>query len=222
MKILVADDHELFAEGMRYMLNGLGGAARTVHARDADTALQLLVEDEEIELLLLDLGLPGMDGLSLLRALRGREVDVPVIIVSATESPQDIRQALAAGALGFIPKSHSAGEMLAAIRTVLDGNIYLPVEMQACRGAAAANGDPALPSGRAKEYGITQRQLEVLCLAARGFLNKQIALTLNIGEPTVKAHLGAVFQALKVHNRTECVQKARALGLFDDTTLGSQ
>lgn len=209
MRILLADDHPLFLEGMCQILKQLGEATNIHCAETADAALYLLRGDIEFDLLLLDLGLPGTDGLSLLHSLHEEALLVPVIVVSASEDSRRIRAALAAGALGFIPKSHHAADMLTAIRQVLDdGEIYLPDNVRASiehasRSEAGATG-----------HGITPRQHQVLALLVQGRTNKQIAQQLTLTEHTVKAHVGALFQALKVTNRTECAQQAQQLGLL--------
>ncbi len=216
MQILLADDHPLFLDGMRHILAQLDDAVQVHCADSGEAALRRLRGEDDFDLLLLDLGLPDTDGLGLLHILREEAITVPVIVVSASENLHQIRAALATGALGFIPKSYHAGQMLGAIREVLEtGRAYLPDGIRAQLDRLAA--DDALPAGR----GITARQRQVLGLLAEGLANKQIAQRLNLTEHTVKAHLGALFQLLKVGNRTECVQKAQRLGLLaGDTPSG--
>ncbi|HEB94029.1 MAG TPA: response regulator transcription factor [Gammaproteobacteria bacterium] len=215
MQILLADDHPLFLAGMRHILSQLDETVQVHCAEAGEAALQLLRGEIEFDLLLLDLGLPDTDGLGLLHILREEAIMVPVIVVSASENLHQIRAALAAGALGFIPKSHHAVQMLDAIHEVLDeGEIYLPDDIRAHIDRLVANDE--IPASQ----GITSRQRQVLSLLAQGLANKQIAQRLNLTEHTVKAHLGALFQILKVSNRTECAQKAQRLGLLaSDTPL---
>ena len=213
MHILLADDHPLFLDGMRHILAQLDDAVQVHCADNGEAALRRLREKGDFDLLLLDLGLPGTDGLGLLHLLREEAITVPVIVVSASENLHQIHAALATGALGFIPKSYHAGQMLDAIRDVLEtGQVYLPDDIRAQLDRLA--GDDGLPMGR----GITARQRQVLNLLAEGLANKQIAKRLNLTEHTVKAHLGALFQLLKVGNRTECVRKAQRLGLLTGDT----
>ncbi len=209
MQILLADDHPLFLDGMRHIFSQLETPVQVHCAESAAAALRLLRGETEFDLLLLDLGLPDTDGLGLLRILRDEAILVPVVVVSASENLHQIRAALDAGALGFIPKSHHAEDMLGAIRRVLEeGETYLPDDIR--ERIAQLEMSEEIPAGR----GITARQQQVLALLAQGLANKQIAQRLNLTEHTVKAHLGALFQALKVANRTECVQKAQRLGLL--------
>jgi len=209
MQILLADDHPLFLDGMRHILARLDDAVQVHCADSGEAALRQLRGENEFDLLLLDLGLPDTDGLGLLHSLREEAILVPVIVVSASENLHQVRAALATGALGFIPKSYHAGQMLDAIRAVLEtGEVYLPDAIRARIDQLEADGSPTAAQG------ITARQRQVLGLLAQGLANKQIAQRLHLTEHTVKAHLGALFQLLKVGNRTECVQKARRLGLL--------
>jgi len=213
MEILLADDHPLFLDGMRHILSQLDDSVQVHCAETGEAALQRLRGEIEFDLLLLDLGLPDTHGLGLLHILREEAIMVPVIVVSASENLHQIRAALAAGALGFIPKSHHAGQMLDAIHKVLDeGEIYLPDSIRAHINRLAVSDE--IPASQ----GITSRQRQVLALLAQGLANKQIAQRLNLTEHTVKAHLGALFQTLKVSNRTECAQKAQRLGLLAGDT----
>ncbi|HFE32552.1 MAG TPA: response regulator transcription factor, partial [Gammaproteobacteria bacterium] len=199
MQILLADDHPLFLDGMRHILAQLDDAVQVHCADSGEAALRRLRGEGDFDLLLLDLGLPDTDGLGLLQVLREEAITVPVIVVSASENLHQIRAALATGALGFIPKSYHAGQMLGAIREVLEtGQVYLPDDICARIEQLVAGDEP--PAGQ----GITARQRQVLSLLAQGLANKQIAQRLSLTEHTVKAHLGALFQLLRVSNRTEC------------------
>ncbi len=216
MEILLADDHPLFLDGMRHILSPLDDTVQVHCAETGEAALQRLRGEIEFDLLLLDLGLPDTNGLGLLHILREEAIMVPVIVVSASENLHQIRAALAAGALGFIPKSHHAGQMLDAIHEVLDeGEIYLPDSIRERIDQLAVNDEISVGQG------ITSRQHQVLTLLAQGLANKQIAQRLSLTEHTVKAHLGALFQVLKVTNRTECARKAQRLGLLADNTLSN-
>ncbi len=216
MQILLADDHPLFLDGLRHILSQQDDSVQVHCAETGEAALRLLRGGIEFDLLLLDLGLPDTDGLGLLHILREEAIMVPVIVVSASENLHQIRAALAAGALGFIPKSHHAAQMLDAIHEVLgEGGIYLPDDIRTHIDRFIANDETPVSQG------ITSRQHQVLILLAQGLANKQIAQRLNLTEHTVKAHLGALFQTLKVSNRTECAQKAQRLGLLADNPSSS-
>jgi len=206
MRILICDDHALFRDGLRLVLERLEPAAELVESSDSQGALDLVAADDGFDLVLLDLNMPGMDGLTALRRLRGDHPAVPVVIVSASENPREVRAALDAGASGFIPKSSKSSVLLSALRLVLDGGIYVP--------PVALDATPDLDARRSDRAGeLTPRQLEVLSLMARGLTNREICGVLGIAEGTVKTHIAAIFEALEVTNRTEAAVAMRDLGL---------
>lgn len=211
MKILVADDHALFRDGLRYLLGQLGEALELLEAKDGAEALELARAHPELDLVLLDLGMPGIDGLAGLRLLRARCPAVPVVILSGSEEPADVRQALDAGALGFIPKSSTSQVMLSALRLVLSGGMYLPPSYMLERPAVRM---PLAAASSVESLGLTPRQLDVLRLLGQGHSNKEIARVLDLAEGTVKLHISAILRALGVDNRTRAVvAAARLLGL---------
>ncbi len=201
MKIGIVDDHGLFREGMRYVLEGLGDGVEVLEAASGVEALELLEAHPDLAVLLLDLKLRGEDGFNLLQAVRARELAPPVIVMSASEDRADIERVLRAGARGFIPKNSSAALAVNAIQLVLAGGVYLPPDMLVA--------EPA-PENVAR---LTPRQRDVLTLLAEGKSNKQIADRLQLAEPTVKMHVTAVIRALGARNRTEAVTRALQAGL---------
>ena len=215
MKILVVDDHPLFLDGLLQVLKKLDKRLEPVQVSSAQTALEVLLQDANFDLILIDINMPGMDGIDLLTTLVERELWVPAVVISAQDNPRFIVQALDAGALGFIPKSFNAHELLTALQTVLQGEIFLPdiVAKQIDQLRRAESG--ARPTAKkGQDYGITPRQIRVLELLVKGHSNRAIANTLNLSEHTVKSHLKSIFVSLGASNRTECVQKAVQLGLI--------
>lgn len=211
VKILVADDHALFRDGLRYLLGQLGEPVEVLEAKDGAGALELAGAHPDLELVLLDLGMPGIDGLAGLRLLRARCPAVPVVILSGSEEPADVRQALDAGALGFIPKSSTSQVMLNALRLVLSGGMYLPPSYLE---RAQSGMRVPLAASSVGSLGLTPRQLDVLRLLGQGHSNKEIARVLQLAEGTVKLHISAILRALGVDNRTRAVvAAARLLGL---------
>jgi DNA-binding NarL/FixJ family response regulator len=207
MRVLVADDHQLFIDGIALILNKLDAVMEISAATSAEQAIALLESGREFDLVLVDLGMPGMDGMSILRRMHERGVWLPLVVVSAEEDAHAIKSALDAGALGFIPKAHGSQQMLAALKAILDGDVYLPTDIE--------NRINLLERRRTPGNGtITRRQHEVLELLAKGYSNKQIATSLFLTEHTVKAHLHAMFAALNAANRTECVQIAERRGIL--------
>jgi len=210
MKILVCDDHALIREAMRGVLKELVPNACVTEAADGRRALELIEQDPQPELLLLDLNLPDRDGLTMLGDLRERHPEISVVVLSAFQDRETVRRALRLGALGFIPKNTEREVVLNALRLVLAGGRYIPV--QALDGAApraAADSRSASPAdlrdGLPSGLGLTDRQTQVLALVMEGKSNKAISRALSLAEHTVKNHLTAIFKALQVTSRTEAV-----------------
>jgi DNA-binding NarL/FixJ family response regulator len=206
MNILVVDDHALIREAMRRVLKDLTPAAIIVEAADGRQALQLVADHAELELVLLDLTLPDIDGFSLLAQLRKTHPAVAVVVLSAQHDRGSVTRALDLGASGFISKNAGREIILGALRLVLAGGIYIPLEILG-RGEPVAAHAPAGPNG---DLGLTMRQRDVLALVMQGKSNKAICRALELAEPTVKNHVTAILKALKVTNRTEAVIAARA------------
>ena len=203
MHILVVDDHALFREGLVLLLRQMGEQVDTREASSAEEALHQLDLMSEIDLLLIDLGMPGIDGIDLLSALRERGLDCPVVVISASEELHDIQRALAAGAQSFIPKSTSSSMLLDGLQRVLQGEDWLPREIHA---RLRQRQNDTLPE-------LTRRQQHILEALTAGDSNAEIAQRLNISVHTVKFHLATLFRLLDARNRTECVTRARELGL---------
>jgi DNA-binding NarL/FixJ family response regulator len=218
MKILIADDHALIRSGLRSELATLG-AAEFVEAWDAASARHAFDRHRDLDLALVDLTMPGMDGAKSIAALRADFPTVPLIVVSGVDAPAQMRAVLRTGAAGYIPKSALAQVMLQAIRLVLAGGQYVPPELVRALDADAGESAPAGMRARAAPAGIdtgrlqslSPRQKEVFALLAKGLSNKMIARQLAISEGTVKSHVATIFDVLNVHNRVSAVAEARAL-----------
>jgi DNA-binding NarL/FixJ family response regulator len=208
--ILLVDDHRLFVEGMRYLLAMLGDDIQVQECYNAHSAITRLDRGERYALAVVDLSMPGVDGFSFLRSIRERRISCPVVIISSSTDPADIRTSLSEGALGFIPKSASKEEMLCGLRSALRGEVYLPdhlAKMIASVPKSAAQA--SRPSSESDVDGINQRQVEVLQLMVDGKSNKEIASVLDVSESTVKYHIGILFRVLGVRNRTACINTAQ-------------
>lgn len=215
MKTLLVDDHALFREGMRLLLGSLDAHAEVWQAADVPAALALLDDAAAMDLVLLDLHLPGLTGLEALHRLRAGNDTVPVVVLSGDENPRLVPEAIDAGAMGYILKSALPDEMMAALDRVLAGGIYLPPLSRDDGSRGPISGRAPVPDSRARlrDLGISRRQAEVLVKLAQGKPNKVIARELAISDTTVKSHVAAVFGALDVHNRTEAVYAVARLGL---------
>ena len=203
MKILVVEDHVLMREALRGVLKELkGDAAVIMEAPDSRQAMQQIEQNPDVELVLLDLGLPDRDGFEILSELAERYPTISVVVHSAHQDRERVMKALDLGAVGFIPKSAQREVMLSAFNLIFSGGIYIPPEIldrgQATPMSAQTRPASSLkPPVSAADLGLTERQCRVLDLA----------------EPTVKIHVSAILKALKVANRTEAVLTAAALGL---------
>jgi DNA-binding NarL/FixJ family response regulator len=208
MKIIVADDHTLFREGVRHILTDLGGDVIVLQAGDYAQAETLLVTHPDADLAIIDLKMPGMEVAGSLKRLTQAACTVPIVILSASEDPADMQRVLQAGVMGFIPKSESPAVILNALRLVLSGSIYIPPAM-------LRTGGTTLNPGRADAGNtLTPRQRDVLHHMAQGISNKEIGRQLEMSEATVKAHVTAILKCLNVSNRTQAVSVAERLGLF--------
>ena len=214
MRALVIDDHPLIQEAVGGMLRRLDGTADVEVASDCARGLELAGRAAEPDVVLLDLNLPGLSGIAAVKAWRARFPGVPVIVLSAAADQQTVLAALGAGAAGFIPKSSSNEVMLSAVRLVLAGGKYVPSEAL-IRSAGPAESAPSISRNASTldSLGLTERQIDVLRLIARGASNKVICRELNLAERTVKAHITAVFRALGVTSRTQAALAATKLGL---------
>lgn len=197
--VLIADDHPLFRAAMRQALNNITGS-HVDEAASIDEALSVLLANENIELVFLDVNMPGNDGLTGLSEIRTRFPNVLVVIVSAHEESALIRKAIDLGASGYIPKSSSLDTIADAVEQVLDGEQWLPEGLD--KTSAAYDSEEEQQFAR-KITQLTPHQLKVLKMLADGLLNKQIAYELSISESTVKQHVSAVLRKLQVINRTK-------------------
>jgi DNA-binding NarL/FixJ family response regulator len=211
--LLIADDHPLFRAALRGAAAEAADDIATCEAGSLDDVLMTLEARADIDLVLLDLHMPGNHGLAGLAAIRAQFPAVAVVLVSANEDPQIVRRALDHGAAGYIPKSAGLDEMRDAIRSVLACEQWLPA---ALRGAVArARSAPGDTDLAAKLASLTPQQFRVLALVAQGLLNKQIADRLDVQERTVKAHLSAIFEKLGARNRTQASVILRELEIGD-------
>jgi two-component system, NarL family, nitrate/nitrite response regulator NarL len=215
MNILLVDDHTLFREALHHMLNQLDTQVVVLEAANAEEAAQLISRSRNLDLVLLDIDLPGIDGLTALPSLRELAPTVPIVVLSGSETPLHVKRALDNGAVGYIPKSCSSHEMLAALHIVLQGDVYIPPRLLGKLGVTALSLVTCTENNPSQAL-LTSRQIEVLELMARGLPNKSIARTLVVAEGTVKLHVAAIMRSLGVHNRTEAVMEASRLGLVSN------
>ncbi len=199
-RLVIADDHPLFRGALREAVSGVFGKAEISEAGSFDEIAKLLDKGGEVDLILLDLSMPGVRGFSGLMYLRAQYPSVPIVVVSANDDPAVIRRCMDFGASGFIPKTLGIEAMRSAIVRVLKGGVWTPPDVDLSAGSDA---DAAALMGRLAT--LTPQQVRVLMMLSEGMLNKQIAYELNVSEATVKAHVSAILQKLGVDSRTQAV-----------------
>jgi len=211
--LLIADDHPLFRAALRGAAKDAVPDLDVREADSLDSVLARLEEEPGIDLVLLDLHMPGNHGLAGLAAIRAQHPGVAVVVVSANDDPRVVRRALDHGAAGYLPKSTGLDDLREAIRSVLALEQWLPAKLRAAvEGAPSAPDDAVLAARLAS---LSPQQFRVLALVAEGLLNKQIADRLGVQERTVKAHLTSIFERLGVRNRTQASVILRELELSD-------
>jgi DNA-binding NarL/FixJ family response regulator len=199
-RLIIADDHPLFRGALREAVSGMFADADVAEAGSFDEVVGLIDRGRDIDLVLLDLTMPGVRGFSGLMYLRAQFPSVPVVVVSANDDPAVIRRCMDFGASGFIPKTLAVETMRAAISRVLEGGVWTPPDVDLDRGA-----DDEIAGLMARLATLTPQQVRVLMMLSEGLLNKQIAYALGVSEATVKAHVSAILQKLGVESRTQAV-----------------
>ena len=213
MKLLIVDDHAILREGLVALLQQHEQDADVLQASGTAEGLRLAEANPDLDAVFLDLNMPEQGGLDALPIFAKRCPQLPVIVLSSSEDPNDVRLALKSGAFGYLPKSASPKSILSALRLVLAGEIYVPpLLLDFAPPAVEESGDAAQDvAGR-----LTERQTEVLRLLCRGLSNKEISRTLTLSEKTTKSHITAIFKTLGVVNRTQAAAAARRAGVVTD------
>ena len=204
MQILIADDHPLYRDALSMLVQQLDTEVTTKTVCCYDEVIQHLRDEDKPDLILVDLHMPGIGAWQGIKTLRELSPEVPLVVISSSESEDDSTKALELGALGFIPKSLDGNSMINALRLIVENGVTIApiVKRSEIRKTASS---------------LTKRQHEVLQRLANGESNKIIARKLELSEGTVKLHVRAVFSALNVSNRTQAVVSAEKLGLIDST-----
>ena len=198
---MIADDHPLFRGALREAVTGLFGRAEVAEAGTFEEVSELLERGgSDIDLILLDLRMPGVRGFSSLMYLRAQYPSLPIVVVSASDDPAVIRRCIDFGASGFIPKTLGIEALRQAIARVLQGEVWTPPDVDLTRQS-----DGEITAMIARLSTLTPQQVRVLMMLSAGLLNKQIAYELGVSEATVKAHVSAILQKLGVESRTQAV-----------------
>jgi DNA-binding NarL/FixJ family response regulator len=212
MRILVVDDHALVRRGMSYVVKEGFPDAEVVEAESATVALEALHANADIDIALVDVRMPDLDGLELLRAIKSEWAGIPVIMLSTYENAPYVKRALADGAAGYLLKDATPEDLSQAINVAMSGsgNVLSPRVIQNLFDEQLNGGSE---NGRRNEYSLTQRENDILARLAEGRSNREIAQSLFLSEKTVKAHLAAVFRKLGVTNRTQAAMMAVQMGV---------
>jgi len=219
LQVLLADDHALFRDGMRYVLQQLSDEIDIICAGNFSETLRQAESNPTLDLALLDLDMPGSNGVGSIRIFNQHFPGIPLVVISGSDQRTDIECVMEYGAMGFISKMSSSKVMVGALRVVLGGGVYLPPQLISQTESVDTLPEPILPdtdrfSASTNNYGLTKRQLEVLQYLSDGFSNKEMALKMNLAEGTIKVHVAGVFQVLQVSSRLDAVRKAQNFGLI--------
>ncbi|MEO5374591.1 MAG: response regulator transcription factor [Alphaproteobacteria bacterium] len=206
MKLLIADDHALFRGGLRLQLMDFDADAEILEAGTFAEMLEVARRERDLDLVIIDLGMPGMPWREALAALRKAVRTTRIVVLSGSDSSANVRESLALGAAGFIPKSDEAHVMIAALKLIMTGGTYVP--------SAAVTGAGGNGGGHVGQ--VTNRQRDVLHLLAKGLSNKEIAFRLSLTEGTVKLHVAAILRSLGATNRTQAVLNAQHAGIIEE------
>jgi DNA-binding NarL/FixJ family response regulator len=198
--LVIADDHPLFRGALRQAVTSVLPSAQIDEAGSFEELTALLEQDAEVDLILLDLAMPGISGFSGLIYLRAQYPAIPVVIVSASDDIETIRRSVDFGASGFIPKRFGVDTLRDAIPKVMGGDVWIPSDIDLSTVA-----DPEMAKLRDRLVTLTPQQVRVLMMLSQGLLNKQIAYELGVSEATIKAHVSAILQKLGVESRTQAV-----------------
>jgi len=202
-KILVADDHPLFRDAIANIIKVSFDGASIDQTEDIPSTLEFVNQNDDLDLILLDLNMPGMSGLQGLLTLRNEYPTIPVVIISAERDKQTILQTLSYGAVGFIAKSSPKASIVEALQSVFDGNVYLPADIMRLPKEVKTKNEFVISSE--KMTSLTRRELMVLNNLVLGESNKQIAFNLHISEATVKTHVSSILKKLGATNRVKVV-----------------
>jgi two-component system nitrate/nitrite response regulator NarL len=213
MKLLIVDDHAILREGLVALLQQFEQGADVLQASDTTEGLRLAEAHPDLDAVFLDLNMPDQGGMEIIPVFAKRCPQLPVIVLSSSEDPSDVRLALKLGAFGYVPKSASPRNILSALRLVLSGEIYIPPLMLDL-GPVVTDGSSRVASEAGER--LTERQTEVLRQLCRGLSNKEISRALDLSEKTTKSHITAIFKALRVVNRTQAASAARRAGIVTD------
>ncbi len=211
MKILSLDDHPIFSEGLKESLSASSVGFEVISALNSKQALDHLQKNTDFDLLILDLSMPDMDGISFIKSLISRNIHIPIVIMSAKEDLITLSECFKLGVLGFLPKTWTVNQLSTALLKIADGEIVVPEHIAKSLAIMSKN------SLENTQSSLSERQLEILKMVQAGLTNAGIAAVLYISEATVKSHLQRIFKILGAKNRIDSVRKAEHLRILSTT-----
>ena len=212
LKLLIVDDHGLVREGLKAILGQSDLQAECLEAWDEISIWHCLKKHPDVKLVLLDIQLPGLSGMDLLRRIAIEHPAIPIIMLSADHDSNTVSQALHWGASGFMPKNSLNQVLISAIRLVLAGGVYIPPEALLKSALKPQPAPTTMAALQLDSLGLTNRQLDVLRLLVKGLSNKRISRQIDLAEATVKIHIRGILRTLSVTNRTEALVKLTEMG----------
>jgi DNA-binding NarL/FixJ family response regulator len=212
LKLLIVDDHGLVREGLKAILGQSDLQAECLEAWDEISIWHCLKKHPDVKLVLLDIQLPGLSGMDLLRRIAIEHPAIPIIMLSADHDSNTVSQALQWGASGFMPKNSLNQVLISAIRLVLAGGVYIPPEALLKSALKPQPAPTTMAALQLDSLGLTNRQLDVLRLLVKGLSNKRISRQIDLAEATVKIHIRGILRTLSVTNRTEALVKLTEMG----------
>lgn len=218
INILIIDDHPFFLEGLKMGLESIPNNRYAIDTSSSPVkSLDTLKHNDHYDLILCDLNLPEINGITFMQQLLKHDIWIPVAIISASENPSDIQQSMNEGAAGFLNKSLGKTQLNEAIESILAGIEYLPPSyLKLCRNVKST---ASIEESIASKYGITHKQFQVLSYMGQGLSNKEISERMGVAISTIKSHTKALFQILNVNNRTACILAATKLKILNEAFL---
>ena len=208
MKILNLDDHPIFSQGLKASLVAHSPDFDVTSAYNSKEALECLQQDSDFDLLILDLSMPDMNGIAFMKSLIARNIDVPIVIMSAKEDLVILSECFKLGALGFLPKTWTVDQLSTGLTKIANGEIVVPQHIADSLAVMSKN------SFKNTQTSLSERQLEILKMVQSGLSNSGISAVLYISETTVKTHLQKIFKILGAKNRIDSVRKAESLKIL--------